>query len=250
MSETDLVFTGMIFETGIIVVAFIVLVLIFLKYLEKRQKLTFYLFLIFLFMVVSIIFSWLSKVLRLYSGLDYIIDDDVVDPGTMTSWFLLRITQFRLTFVFLMIAIYLSYVLKVNLFEKGYNKTHKIIVIFYGIIGSLYLLIIYFKGELIFDLIAFIIVSVYMFVIYFPFMKSCYTAARNVEDRVYKNAFLSLVVMALCFILILICQLIDRILIISLEILGYTPFYFAGWIFAIIGLIGAYLGYIRPKSNE
>ena len=201
-------------------------------------------------MVFSIIFSWLSKVIRLYSGLDYITNDSVLDPGTIESWFILRITEFRFTFVFLLVAIFISYVLKVNLFEKGYNQTHKLIVIGFGTIGVLYLLVIYSKGKLLFDLFAFIIVSVYMFMIYFPFMISCYKAGKNVEESIYKKAFFSLVVMALCFILILICQLLDRVLIIMEISPGYTPFYFAGWTFAIIGLIGAYLGYIRPKSRE
>ncbi|MBY9005821.1 MAG: hypothetical protein KGD63_03600 [Candidatus Lokiarchaeota archaeon] len=250
MSKTDLIFSGMVFETFIIIIAIIVLVLAFLKLKEKKQKLTFYLFIIFLFMTISIIFTWLSKVLQLYSGLDYLVDDLVPDPETITSWFLLRITEFRFSFVFLMIAIFFSYILKVNLFAKGYNNLHRIIVILYGTIGIGYIFFVFFKGELLFDLIAFLIVSFYMFVIYFPFMKSCFSASKAVEQSVYKRAFYSLVVMGLSFILILVCQSIDRILIIVLDIFGYTPFYFAGWTFAIIALIGAYLGYIRPKSKE
>ncbi|MBN1215635.1 MAG: hypothetical protein JXA99_09390 [Candidatus Lokiarchaeota archaeon] len=250
MSKADLIFNGMVFETGIILIAFVILILVFLKLRKKRQKLTLYLFLIFLCMTISIIFSWLSKVLQLYSGLDYLMDDLVPDPGTLTSWILLRITEFRFTFVFLMIAIFISYVLKVNLFEKEYNKVQRIFVILYGTIGTLFIFLVFFKGELIYDLIAFLIVSAYMFMIYFPFMKSCLSASKEVEEKKYKMAFYSLMIMAISFILILICQSIDRVLIIVQDIVGYTVFYYAGWTFAIISLIGAYLGYIRPKSQE
>lgn len=201
-------------------------------------------------MTISIIFLWLSKILSLYSGLDYIIDDAIADPLTITSWILLRISSYRFTFIFIVIAIYLSYVLKVNLFEKGYNKVLRIIIIIYGVITTFYLLIVYVKGQMILELIAFIFVSLYMFVIYFPFMISCYSASKTTEVVVYKKAFISLAIMALCFILILINQLIDRIFIVVLSIQGYTPFYFAGLICTIIGIIGAYFGFIKPKAKD
>jgi hypothetical protein len=31
---------------------------------------------------------------------------------------------------------------------------------------------------------------------------------------------------------------------------GFTAFYYLAWISAIVGIFGAYYGYIRPKSRE
>ena len=99
------------------------------------------------------------------------------------------------------------------------------------------------------DLIAFIVVAVYMILVYIPFMKHCIKAYKSVDNDVFKKAFLSLTIMSLSFTLILICQLIDRIYIIGGSD-GYTIFYFMGWSFALIGMIGAYFGYIKPKTAE
>ena len=50
-------------------------------------------------------------------------------------------------------------------------------------------------------------------------------------------------------ILIFLNFAIDRVLI-FLGSPGFTVFYFLAWIFAIVGIFGAYTGYIRPKSSE
>ena len=93
------VFIGMIYESIIIIISIILLILIFKRYLEKKSGITLILFIIFLNLTLGIIFSWLSKVLSIYSGIDYIVYDSVKDPGTTTSWILLRISSFRISFV-------------------------------------------------------------------------------------------------------------------------------------------------------
>ena len=239
----------MLYETFIIIIAIIILILIFKKYLEKKQRLTLWLFLIFVFFVFSIVFSWLSKVIRLYWGLDYILDNTLPDPGTLESFIVLRIVEFRFAFVFITISLWFSYVLKVGLYDEGYNSKEKIFVMLYAILSILYQVFLFARGLLIFDLIAFMLVTFYMAYIYVPFFRQSVKNYKSVEDPVFKKGFLSLAIMALSLSLILVCQLIDRVFVIVLDIIGYTPFYFAGWTFAIISLLGAYFGYIRPKSK-
>jgi len=245
----ELQFVGMVFESVIIVIAFIFLVMILMRYYEKKHQLTFYLFVIFLFYIIAIIFSWLSKILVLYSGIDYVYNSVIPDPNTPISWVLLRITDFRLSFVFLTIAIYLSYILKVNIFEKGYNKGERIIVIIYFLFTALFSLIIYQRGNTLIDAFAFLFVFIFMAMIYFPFFVRSYQSFKSTGDKVFKKAFLSLALMSIFYILVPLNFLIDRILIL-LGGVGFSPFYFLAWIFVILGIIGAYFGYIRPKSKQ
>lgn len=60
---------------------------------------------------------------------------------------------------------------------------------------------------------------------------------------------ISLAIMSISFMLIFLNFAIDRILIL-LNTPGFTLFYYLAWISAIIGIFGAYYGYIRPKSSE
>lgn len=246
---SDLVFVGMVFESTIIIIAVLVLVLILMKYFQKKHQLTLYLFLIFLFYLIAIVFSWLSKVLVLYSGVEYIYNTTLPDPGSLQSWFLLRIIDFRFSFFFLIIAIFLSYVLKVNVFEKGYNRVHKIIVIIYGIMSMAYILLIYERGNTLMDAGAFLLLFVYMAMIYIPFFISSYKSFTLAKDKTYKNAFLSLAFMSIFYILVPFNFLIDRLLILFGGA-GFSLFYFLAWIFVLCGMIGSYFGYIRPKSSE
>jgi len=246
-----LVFIGMSFESFIIVIASILLALILRKYYEKnKHKLTLYLFLIFLFYVIAIFFSWFSKILVLYSNIDYIAYNSLLpDPGTVLSWIILRITDFRISFVFLTIAIFISYILKVNIFEKDYKKTHKVIVIIYSIVTVLYSLLIYQKDNDLLDAIAILLIFIFMAMIYIPFLYSSVSSYKSSQEKKFKNAFLSLALMAIFFILVPFNFLIDRILIV-LGGPGFSIFYFLAWIFVLLGIIAAYYGYIRPRTTN
>ena len=246
---SDLTFIGMVFETTIIIIAAIVLALILMKYLQKRHQLTLYLFLIFLFYLIAIIFSWLSKILVLYSGVEYIYNTTLPDPGTLLSWFVLRITDFRFSFFALTIAIFISYILKVNVFEKGYNRIHKIIVIIYGIITIAYSILIYVRGNTLVDAGAFLLIFLYMAMIYIPFFISSYKSFTLAETKTIKNAFISLALMSIFYILVPFNFLIDRLLILFGGS-GFSLFYFLAWIFVLCGMIASYFGYIRPKASE
>ncbi|MFX0058615.1 MAG: hypothetical protein ACFE85_06125 [Candidatus Hodarchaeota archaeon] len=243
---SELVFIGMTFESFIIIIAVILLILILKKYYEKRHQLTLYLFLIFLFYVIAIVFSWLSKILVLYSGIEYVYNQAAPDPGTVLSWILLRIADFRLSFVFLSIAIFLSYILKVNVFEKGYNNFLRIIVSVYAFITGGYSLIVYQRGNTLLDAIAFLLIFLFMAGIYIPFFIRSYESYKSSGEHVIKNAFFSLALMSIFFILVPLNFLVDRITIL-LGGPGFSIFYFLAWIFVILGIVGAYFGYIKPR---
>ena len=245
----DLQFVGMLFETFIILVALILLVLILMKFYEKKHQLTLYLFLIFLNYVFAIIFSWLSKIIVLYSGIDYVYNTILPDPGTLLSWLLLRITDFRISFVFMSISIYLSYIFKVKIFAKGYNKALRIIITIYAIITAGFALFVYQRGNTLYDVFAFLFVFIFMALIYIPFFIRSFQSYKDTDNKVFKTAFLSLAIMAIFFILVPLSFLIDRILILAGSP-GFSLFYFLAWIFVIIAILGAYFGYIRPKSEK
>jgi phage-related holin len=105
------------------------------------------------------------------------------------------------------------------------------------------------KGYYLFDVFTFSFILIFITLIYIPFLLRSIKAYRSVDNPTYKKGFISLSFMALCFILVFICFLIDRTLIL-LGSFGFTLFYFMGWAFVVLGFLGAYLGYIRPKSKE
>jgi hypothetical protein len=238
----ELNFIGMVFEFFIIITAAVLLTLIFKKYQTKRHKLTRLLFIIFVNYSIAILFSLISKIFMVYQV-------TVIQDGSILAWILNLITDFRLSELFVTFAIFLSYVLKVNVFEKGYNTIQRLAVIIYGIFSCIYVLVIYEWGNTLLDIIAFLIVFIYMVMVYSPFLRRALEAYRGVEEKIYRQAFLSLAIMSICFMLIFLNFAIDRLLI-FLGSPGFTAFYFLAWIFAIAGIFGAYYGYIRPRTSE
>jgi hypothetical protein len=246
--ERYLNFIGMFYELFVILVALILVILVIRKYQEKKHKLTLYLLIIFILYLLAVVFSWLSKVfvvLRL---------DEVVGEYTIGGIFYYRIASFRFSEFFVCIAIVLSYILKVEIFQEEYNKTQKILLIIYSAITAFYVLVIYDPGDtelsILLDAIAFLLVFILMTGVYIPFMYRAIEAYRGVQEKVYKTGFLALAIMSISFSLIFLNFLIDRLLMLILDIPGFTPFYFAAWAFGIVGILGAYAGYIRPSREK
>ena len=247
--ETILYFIAMVYEGFIIILSAGLLILIMMSYAKNRNLLIKLLFLLIFNYFMAIFFSWLSKILILYTNIDYLSNDLAPDPSTPLSWILLRISDFRISFLFLTIATLFSYFFKVKIFEKNIKKSQKNLIIIYSIFTGFYSLVIYQKGNLILDLLAFFFVFLFMGIVYIPFMKSSIRSYKNSELSNYRKAFFSLAVMSLSFVLILFCFLIDRIYI-FLGNFGFTIFYFMGWIFVITGTLGAYFGYLHLNRKE
>ena len=219
-----------------------------MKYYEKRHQLTFLLFLIFLCWLCAVIFSWMSKIFVLYSGVPYLVYNTGEDPNTPLSFILLRITDFRMSFLFVTVGDILSYILEVKLFEKAPDNK-KYLIYTLGAFTAFYSFFIYIRGNILLDVLAFLLVALLTLIIYMPFIIRCIQSYRSVEDASFKKAFLSLAIMALCIILVFVMLLIDRVLI-FLGSPGFTVFYFLAWSLVVIFVLCTYLGYIRPKSKE
>ena len=247
----ELIFIAFIYELIILVFMSLLLILILRRYLERKHQLTLYLFIIFLCFTFGILFSWISKFLVIFSDIHYIKDIYTpTDPGTVESWFVLRIVDFRFSFIAVTLAIYFSYDFKVKIFqEEGYNPIHRIIVIAFGIWTIFFNLFIYAAGSQMIMALAFFFPFVYMSMVYFPFMKCSINSCLETDDPVFKKAFLSLTIMCIGFMAIFFLFTVDRVLI----LLGsprFTIFYFLAWFSALIAMFGAYLGYIRPKTEK
>ncbi len=244
------VFVGMIFEMIVSIIGAIISWLILRKYLIKRHQLTLYLFIIFISMVIAIVFAWISKIIVLTTDIDYVYNQpNVKFPNTPLNWFLFRIVDFRITILFVTISVIYSYFLKVGVFEKDYNKNQRILVFVFGSYVIFFTIFIYERGNTLLDAINFLNILIFMGVIYISFTIRLISAYKTVNDPMYKRAFLSLAIMNLSFILTFIFVLIDRITII-MGSQGFTIFYYLAWSFVVIGFLGAYLGYIRPKATE
>lgn len=235
-------FDGFIFESFILVIAGVMLVLVLLKYREKRHDLTKLLFFVFLNYTLAILFSWISKLMAIS-----IFDGGIIPEGHPGTWIFGRIIDFRISFIFVLVALLISYVLRVKLFDKEYNKTSKVTSYVIFIVSVAYCAIVYQHGNTLLDVFAFLLVLIYMGFAYFPFMAKSIKAFQSVEKKEFKKAFASLAFMALSFVLIFVFFLIDRITILFGGS-GFTIFYFLAWTFAIIGIIAAYLGYIKPRK--
>lgn len=226
----DIVFVGMVFETFIIGIALILLILILKKYIELRNRLTLYLFLIILSIFLSIIFSWLSKIIVLTTDIDYVYNNpNATYPNTPIYWIFLRIVDFRIALNFLALSIIFSYIFKVNVFEEDHNKAHKFLFYLYSCFTIFFSTFIYERGNTILDVFNFLLMLILVAVIYVPFTIKAIKSYKKSNDTFIRKKLLSLVVMSLSIIFVLLNFLIDRILV----LMGsphFTIFYFLAWI--------------------
>jgi hypothetical protein len=89
----------------------------------------------------------------------------------------------------------------------------------------------------------------YALTVYIPFTREAFILAKKLSDEepIYKKGIQSLGIMSLCVVLMFLSFIIDQTLLIYSGI-KYSFFYFAGWIFVIIGLYMAYVGYLMPGN--
>nr|MDO8109482.1 hypothetical protein [Candidatus Sigynarchaeota archaeon] len=237
---------GFYFELVIIAMAVVWDVLTLAKYRQKKNPMTLLLFLTFLNWTAGIVFSWLSKYFEAFVyGIGLTVP--LSDPN---YWIISRIMGFRISFLFVTIALYISYYLRVKLFEKEMKKASNIFHVVFGAITCVLSIVLYnviTMDNSIDRIIVFALVFVYMAIVYFPFMTKSLKIAKT-QQGAFKNAFMSLAIMSAFFISVFFCFLIDQMIgVVTGE--GYTPFYFLAWISAIIGFISAYFGYIRPPKK-
>ena len=240
----DYYFIGMIYEGIVLLIALPLVTISLINHIKVRNKLSLLLFLIVLSLFCSIFFSWISKILNAISNIDYIIYEGVADPNTPISWILLRITDFRISYAFLIVTIFLSKLFKGKIFEEEFNKINKFIFIGFAIFNLIFSLIIFQKGNVLFDVLTFFFVFIFMTMVYTPFLLKAIKAFKSTDHPGFRKAFLALSIMSLSYISVLLCLLIDRIFIFFGHF-GFTIFYFLSWAFVIIGILSTYYGYLR-----
>ncbi len=234
---------GFYFEIVIIVLAVVWDVMTLVKYLQKRNAPTLLLFATFVNWTVAIVFSWLSKAFEvfLFSGNPVPLDQ----PFYL---FFRLVMTFRISFLFVCVALFVSYLLRANFFEQGGTRAKKAAMgVFGAAVASASVLILDMTD--LDNVIVFFLVFSYMATVYFPFMSRAIKLARSPEGIKFKTAFFSLAMMSLLFILVFLNFFIDQLMFILVS-QDYTPFYFGAWICAIAGFISAYLGYIRPPPHS
>lgn len=256
MASEELIYLatiGLIFESFIGTLFFVILILAYRKYQKKKHRFVLYLTLIFLNLTFAVIFSWIAKLLVITVGLEFnhVPDRAYVDETDPVNWFLLRIIDFRISLMFITIAMYITYVLEVNLYSEGYNKSQRLVIIIYTIFTAIFTFFFYERENLLLNTIDFFLVFLLMLAVYIPLFLKSYKAYKSVEEDQYKKGFLSLALFSIFYILILLNFLIDRVFtMIPGHELGFSIFYFLAWIFCIAGNVLAYLGFIRPRSSS
>jgi len=247
MSQAQEMFVGMILELVVIIIAIIILLLIRKKYIQKRHRYTLLLFYIFCCFLVTIFFTWLSKVIILFGGLDYVNIETVPDPLTIDSFFILRIIDYRFSFAAFVVGAALTYVLRVNLFDTSYKRPEKIFIYSFGIFIIIFEIFIYSKSSQMLGAVGYILLLAYVIIIYVPFTSRCIKAYKGIEEMVYKKGFLSLIIMSIAICSILIFNMLDVVYIIIFNV-SYTVYYYISLASMIVGYFGAYFGYIKPRT--
>ncbi|MFX1276194.1 MAG: hypothetical protein ACFFBP_09045 [Promethearchaeota archaeon] len=241
-------FVGMIIEIVVMIIAIVILYKIYQKYLQKRHRFTILLFYIFTCFLITIFLTWFSKLIQLFWGLDYVNPNIGPDPMTLESFFILRIVEYRFTFAIFTVGVALTYILRVNLFDDNYKFKEKIFIYSFGAFSIFFDIFIYIKDIEILGVIAYILLLFYVLIIYVPFTLRCIESYKGVKEQVYKKGFLSLIIMSIAVCSILIFNMIDVIYIVRTDT-SFTIFYYIHLASIIIGYLGAYYGYIIPRTS-
>ncbi len=240
---------GFLFETGVFICVAIMTAMALGKYLQKgKNRPALLLFLVFLNWTIGVVFSWLAKIFSAFLGLETLVITD------FPSYLVRMVLDFRLLFVFVAVALYCSYVLRVKLFEKEYNAGERVVnAIFLFLIPVLcFVLETSDAINSLYTIIVFLVVFVDMLLVYARFMTHALAQYKAANEK-FKGAFKALTLQAFFFILTFLFFLLDQVMIPIQEAIGeqypgYTVFYFGAWIASVIGIVLTYYGYIKPRA--
>ena len=242
----DMVLVGMYFELIVLLVASILIALVLLKYITMKNRLTLCLLLIFIFYVLTLVFSIFSKIIVLTTDYDYVYNQPSGYPQSPYSWLILRIVDFRISLCFAAIGVLFSYILKVFLYEEKVSSIQKIFIAAFAGFTVLFSFFAYQRGNTLLDALNFLFMMLFMVIVFIPFMLKCLKSYKTAPIAQLRGRFLSLALMSLSFLLIVIMFLIDRITILLGMSSGFTVFYFMKWLLALFGIACAYFGFIKP----
>ncbi len=240
---------GFFFETGVIAAVAVMTVLAFAKYIQKgRNRPAFLLFMVFLNWTIGVVISWLAKIFSAFLHLDDLIITD------FASYAIRMVLDFRFLFVFVAIALYCSYVLRVKLFEKEYKRGERVVNMVFLFMIPVLCFVLETSDAInsLYTIIVFLVVFLDMLFVYSRFMKRALAQYRAASEK-FKGAFKALTLQALFFILTFLFFLLDQVMIPIQKSLGepkpgFTVFYFGAWISAVVGIVLTYYGYIKPRA--
>lgn len=231
-------------ELGLIVVCTIFLILILVKYSKGKSKLKLLVFWIFFFIVLSLFFVFLSRITWDRFEVEY------MDPLSVEGWIMFRIGYYRFAFIWISVSCYFSYRLKTSIFDSEKKSGYHAFIVILGILNSIFSLAVPSNTDaLLWDLAAFGLAFIYVFIIYLEFIIKSYKLYNHIEktDKTYRNAIRSLVIMGFCFILTMMFYVADRVWYLFMET-SYSVFYYLADVSILIGIVFAYFGYVKPKA--
>ncbi len=237
----EIIVYAIYYEAIIAIFGFFLVFAVARKFYQKNSQITKLLLWIFLFFNLAVVGSCIGKILYVYVTFGQ-------EPTGPFSALIILIENFRISFVCVVIALYLSFLLKSEVFEKALNTKLNLVYIVIGVIVGLISIIVYQWDYWLYDVFAFLAVLIYMILVYYPFMRSFVHLYRRVDYPKFKRALLSLAFMAICFVMVFICFLGDQ-LITMFTGMEYSVFYYLAWLFTIVGyLIGIFRLY-RSESK-
>ena len=234
--------SAVIFETFISVMLLIVVILILVKYTQRRKKPVLYLFLTFSSFTLASVISTTGRWISYLAPDGSYLTVSYTDLTTMTAFLLIAISNcFVIAFVETVFA------------NKGVDFALPFLVTNGIVVGmSLEAIVYWFSNKefgLIRDrfyilvLLAIISLVSYGIMIYFAFKES-----RHNTEKLPRTGFNLIAVYGISVSLLFIFFALDSVSITLIAAFskGYSPFYYLGWTFAMIGVFLGYLGYIMP----
>jgi hypothetical protein len=238
-------YVGIYFEAVILLIGITLILELYRIYRISKLSMTRDLLIGFTFVVAGIFFSWIAKF--------YLWQHD--ENALEGPYWLQLIYKFKMSLIMLIIGNYFVLMFFRTIFSSDYKRPSKsFFIIVWKIVAITILLTVHIPAYLtkstdiayITDSIGFFIVVADMLYLVYYGIKS-FKSARNIDfGKKYNNIGL----MGLFFFNVLVMFFIDRVTM-ALGIpgpfggLGYTPFYFAAWISAIISYIFAIYGFVR-----
>lgn len=241
---------SIIFEASLIFLIALFLLLILIKYRKGKSKLKLLVFWIFFFILLAFL-GVLASRLTYYPG-SWSVYGAEAYPDPTIRWFLLRIGWYRFSFVLILISSYFSYLLKEAIFDTKRKKGQHFTMVFVYVVGSIFSLATpSSESDFVYYLSTFLIVFLYVFAVYIEFIIKSIRLHKHIEknNKTYRIAILSLIIMAFCFITAILMFVSDAVLKIAVESVNdYTVFYYLADVSILVGIIFAYFGYVRPKA--
>ncbi|MBN2156518.1 MAG: hypothetical protein JW776_10790 [Candidatus Lokiarchaeota archaeon] len=240
MADPELIST--IFEGSLIFLIGVFLLFILIKYRKGKSKLKLLVFWIFFFILLAFLLVFISR-------LTYYRLDVENYPNLLARWFLLRIGWYRFSFALIIVSTYFSFLLKEAIFDSKRNRGMHVFIVLLGIGGIIFSIASPSTAALSdtsYHLGIFLTVFLYVFIVYIEFIIKSTKLYRHIEktDKTYRNAILSLIIMAYCFISTMLMFVFDRIFFED----PYSIFYYLADVLILVGIVFAYFGYVKPKA--